>query len=71
MSTCEDSYSYGLHFDQQAQIGLITVYNSMSKKSDKETYFFDIHSLKEAYQEVISKNARIVETFKKMKKKSI
>jgi len=44
-----------------------TICNFVSKESDEEVDFLDIHSLKEAFQEAISNNARVIDVYKDTK----
>jgi len=42
--------------------------NTISNDSNKEVYFFNIHSLKEAYQKVIFINTHLAFEYKTLKK---
>jgi len=70
MSTWEDLDSSSSDFDEEANICFMagTVYNSTSEESDEEVDLFDIHYLRETYQETISNNGMIASAYKTMKR---
>ena len=70
MSTWEDLDSSSSDSDEEANICFTagTVYNSISEEYDEKVDLFDIHSLREAYQEEISNNCMIASAYKTMKR---
>ena len=70
MSTYEDLDSSSSDSDEEANICFMvdTIYNSTSEEFNEEVDLFDIHSLREAYQEAISNNGMIVSAYKTMKR---